>query len=90
MRGYLMDTMTPRCQAKSKQSGLQCGNFAVRVRKVCHIHGGKTPKHNPGAKTKGGKLRQKEANLKHGLRSQEAQSEARQFKEFIQAYRENI
>lgn len=83
-----MDTMTPRCQAKSKQSSLQCGNFAVRQRKVCHIHGGKTPKNNSGAKTMEGKLRQREASWKRGLRSQEARSEVREFKEFMQACKE--
>lgn len=35
-----MDTL-PVCQAKSKQTGKRSGNFAVRDRKVCHMHGRK-------------------------------------------------
>ena len=90
VRGYLMDTMTPVCQAKSKQSGKQCGNFAVRDRKVCHIHGGKTPKHNQGAKTKEGKLRQKMASWKHGKRSKEAREESRFVREMIKESKQLI
>lgn len=32
-----------QCQAKSKQSGAQCKKFAVPGKRVCGIHGGKTP-----------------------------------------------
>lgn len=77
-----MDTL-PICQAKSKQSGKQCGNFSVRDRNVCHIHGGKTPKHNKGPNTEEGKLSQKMASWKHGLRSKEAEAETRRMREFI-------
>lgn len=82
--------MTPKCEAMSKQSGLQCGNFAVKNRRVCHIHGGKTPKHNTGANTKEGKSRQKMANWKHGLRSKEAKEETLRLKEFMKACKELI
>lgn len=83
-----MDTMTPKCQAKSKQSGKQCGNFAVRDRRVCHIHGGKTPKHNQGAKSEEGKLRQKMASWKHGIRSKEAIEENRLVRAMIKDSKE--
>jgi hypothetical protein len=77
-----MDTL-PVCQAKSKQSGKQCRNFAVKHRFVCHIHGGKTPLHNPGPKTKEGKMRQKMSNWKHGLQSKEATAEKRALQDMI-------
>lgn len=77
-----MDTL-PFCQAKSKQSGKQCRNFAVKNRKVCHIHGGKTPKHNSGPKTVEGKLKQRKGSLKHGLRSQKAKAEREIFQRLL-------
>jgi hypothetical protein len=70
-QGYLMDTL-PFCQAKAKQTGKRCGNFAVKRRNVCHIHGGKTPKHNSGPKTIQGKMKQIKSSWKHGCRSKEA------------------
>ena len=36
--------MPQRCTAKSKQSGERCKNWASVGMKVCHIHGGKTPR----------------------------------------------
>ena len=36
--------MPQQCTAKSKQSGERCKNWASRGMKVCHIHGGKTPR----------------------------------------------
>lgn len=84
-----MDTL-PICQAKSKQSGEQCKNFAVRNRKVCHIHGGKTPMHNKGPKTQGGKLKQKMGSWKHGLRSKEAIAEARAVSKMIKTFKTNL
>ncbi len=84
-----MDTL-PICEAKSKQSGKRCCNFAVRNRKVCHIQGGKTPKNNPGAKTCEGKHRQKMASWKHGRKSKEAREEARGVREMIKEYKANL
>lgn len=78
-----MEATIPMCQATAKQTKKPCGNFAVKGRRVCHIHGGKTPKHNPGAKTKEGKLRQKMANWKHGFRSKEILEELREEKQSI-------
>ncbi len=81
-----MDTMTPRCQAKSKQSGKQCGNFAVRDRKVCHIHGGKST----GARTAAGRLRQKKGSWKHGMQSKEAIAERKSFREMIKEHKAQL
>lgn len=85
-----MDTMTPRCRAKSKQSGKRCGNFAVRDRNVCHIHGGKTPKHNSGPKTEEGKQRQRMSSWKHGRRSKEAVDERAAFRMMIRQHKESL
>lgn len=75
--------ITPKCQAKSKRSGKQCGNYAVSGRHVCKFHGGLTPRHNTGPKTKEGQQRQHMANWKHGMRSKAAIEEARQMRELI-------
>ena len=85
MTQYLLDTL-PVCQALSKQSRKQCKNFSVKGKRVCHIHGGKSA----GAKTKEGKIRQKMANWKDGLRSKEAKAEAKQLREFMKACKEAI
>ncbi len=77
-----MDTL-PICQAKSKRSESQCKNYAVKGRRVCHIHGGKTPKHNRGPKTEEGKNRQRMASRKHGLFSKERLEKARETRELI-------
>jgi hypothetical protein len=54
-----------QCAAKSKRSQLQCGKAAMRGKRVCHIHGGRST----GARTESGKRRSREANLHHGERS---------------------
>lgn len=84
-----MDTL-PICRAKSKQTGNRCRNFAVKNRFVCHIHGGKTPRHNPGPKTEEGKARQRVGSWKHGLRSKEAIAERRAFREMIKNYKSTL
>lgn len=35
---------TPRCSARSKSTGVQCGNYAIKGGTVCRMHGG-APKH---------------------------------------------
>jgi hypothetical protein len=72
------------CQAKSKQTGKTCHNFAVKGKRVCHIHGGKST----GAQTPEGKLRQKMASWKHGRFSKEAREGAKAFRAFMQEYKE--
>lgn len=74
------------CKAMSKQSKQQCKNFVIKGKRVCHIHGGLST----GAKTREGKLRQKMANWKHGLRSKEAREEARFVREMIKKCKESI
>jgi hypothetical protein len=80
-----MDTL-PLCKAKSKQSGQQCKNFAIKGKQVCSIHGGKST----GAKTIEGKHRLKMASWKHGMRSKEAIQEAREVRELIRASKNSI
>ena len=52
----------PKCQAKAKSTGQRCKNVAVKRKRVCYLHGGKST----GAKTKQGKRRSKYARLQHG------------------------
>jgi hypothetical protein len=33
----------PRCRARSKSTGVRCGNIAMAGKRVCHIHGGRSP-----------------------------------------------
>ena len=33
----------PRCKAKAKSTGQRCNNPAIKGKKVCYIHGGKSP-----------------------------------------------
>jgi hypothetical protein len=61
-----------QCAAKSKRSQLQCGKAAMRGKKVCHIHGGKST----GAKSEAGKQRSRKANWIHGNRSAAAMLKA--------------
>lgn len=80
-----MDTL-PTCQAKSKQSGLQCKNFATKGKSVCRIHGGRST----GAKTAKGKHAQKAASQTHGMRSKKARAETHQVRELIKASKQMI
>jgi hypothetical protein len=52
----------PRCQARSKRTKNQCGKPALKGKRVCQFHGGRST----GAKTKAGKARQKAAVTKSG------------------------
>jgi len=56
----------PRCQAKNR-AGNQCAKPAVRGKRVCNFHGGRST----GAKTVEGIARIKEAATKHGKFSKE-------------------
>jgi len=77
-----VDTL-PICQAKSKRSGVRCKNCAVKGRRVCYIHGGATPRHNTGPKTREGLHRQHTANLKHGAYSKESKEERQQLAKMV-------
>lgn len=59
--------LLPRCSAKAKSSGKRCGNPAMRDKRVCWIHGGRST----GPRTKEGLLRSQSANLKHGSYTKE-------------------
>lgn len=55
-------TEVPRCQAKSKRSGLQCRKAAMRGKMVCRTHGGAST----GPRTPEGRQRCAEAKTIHG------------------------
>ena len=67
-----------RCKAKSKRSGEQCKNYAVRGCTVCRMHGARG-----GPKTAEGLLRCREAPLKHGFYTKEGYHERKQLMAFI-------
>ena len=52
----------PRCQAKSKRSGLQCQKAAMQGKRVCRSHGGAST----GPKTTAGRQRCAAAKTVHG------------------------
>ena len=85
MTRYLMDrvNMLPVCQAKSKQSGQRCKNFAIKNKLVCWLHGGRST----GARTKKGQERQRQAKIKHGFKTKEAIEERRAFRETLHEYK---
>ena len=60
-----------RCSARSKRTKLRCGAPAMRGKKVCATHGGKST----GPKTELGKANSAKANLKHGQYTKQAQAE---------------
>ena len=68
----------PRCQAKSKRTKLQCRAPALKDKRVCKTHGGKST----GPKTEAGRQRCSEAKTVHGretrsIRSERSQASAR-------------
>ena len=82
--------MTRECGAKAKTNGHQPCRRIAMANGRCHLHGGKTPFHNPGPKTKEGKFRQKMARWKHGLYSAESKAEMRQIREFIRQCKQDL
>ena len=60
-----------RCSARSKRTKLRCGAPAMKGKKVCATHGGKST----GPKTEQGKANSAKANLKHGKYTKQAQIE---------------
>jgi hypothetical protein len=60
-----------RCQAKSKRTKLQCGAPALKGKRVCKTHGGRST----GPKTEAGRLRCVEAKTIHGRETREARTE---------------
>ena len=67
-----------QCQALSKRSKLQCKNAALRSKRVCRFHGGKST----GPITIHGKQRCAEAKTIHGSETREKREiRAEKFKE---------
>lgn len=58
----------PRCQAHSKRTKLQCGKPALKGKRVCQFHGGRST----GPKTEAGKARQKASVTKSGNYTKES------------------
>ena len=59
--------VAPRCQAKSKRSGVQCCKPAMRGKAVCRTHGGAST----GARTQQGRERCAQAKTIHGRETRE-------------------
>lgn len=59
-----------RCKAKSKRSGQQCKNYAIKNFDVCRMHGARG-----GPKTKKGLVICKKAPFKHGYYTKEFKGE---------------
>ena len=78
--------LLPRCMAKAKSTGLGCSNPAMRGKRVCWIHGGRST----GPKTRGGLLKSKSANLKHGNYTKENFERRRNFNSLIRKCRKFI
>lgn len=60
-----------RCSARSKRTKSRCGAPAMKGKKVCRAHGGKST----GAKTDRGRANSAKANLKHGKYTKQSQTE---------------
>ena len=60
-----------RCSARSKRTKLRCGAPAMKGKRVCATHGGKST----GPKTEQGKANSDKANLKNGKYTKQAQTE---------------
>lgn len=71
------------CGAKARTNKHQPCRQPAMENGRCRQHGGLVPKHNPGPKTEGGKMRQKMGSWKHGLRSKEAMSKRHAIQELI-------
>lgn len=82
--------MIRECGAKARTNKHQPCRRIAMANGRCHLHGGKTPKTNPGAKTKEGKLRQKMASWKHGFWTKEAIEERRAFREMVREYKDSL
>jgi hypothetical protein len=60
-----------RCQARSKRTKLQCAAPAIKGKRVCKTHGGRST----GPKTEAGRQRCAEAKTIHGRETREVRTE---------------
>ena len=60
-----------RCQAKSKRTKLQCAAPALKGKRVCKTHGGRST----GPKTEAGRQRSSKAKTIHGRETREVRTE---------------
>ena len=60
-----------RCQAKSKRTKLQCAAPAIKGKRVCKTHGGRST----GPKTEAGRQRCAEAKTIHGRETRKTRNE---------------
>lgn len=67
-----------RCKAKSKRSGEQCKNYAIKKWGVCRMHGAKG-----GPKTKAGLIKCTIMPLKHGFYSKAIKEEKKQIRSLM-------
>lgn len=63
-----------QCAAKSKRSQTQCLKWAVRGKRICHMHGARSK----GPKTPEGKKRSRLAAFKHGGCTQESMRQTKE------------
>lgn len=82
--------MIKECGAKARTNGHKpCRRYAMDNGR-CHLHGGMTPKNNPGPKTEEGKLRHKMAPWKHGQYCKEAKEEARILRQMLRKCKDTL
>lgn len=80
--------MIRECGARARTNSHQPCRRIAMANGRCRLHGGLTPQHNSGPRTQEGKLRQKMANWKHGMRSKEAIEERRKIVKLIRKSKE--
>ncbi|MGD2169927.1 MAG: HGGxSTG domain-containing protein [Chlamydiota bacterium] len=69
-----------KCSAKSKRSGEQCKNWAIRGKTKCKFHGGKSI----GPRTAIGKEKARQAHVTHGLKTQQNLQQVKQIRQLIE------
>lgn len=78
--------LLPRCRAKAKSTGSGCGNPAMKGKRVCWIHGGRSK----GPRTREGLSRSKSANLRHGHYRKEKLERRKYFNSMVRECRKLI
>lgn len=73
-----------RCKARSKRSGEQCKNFAIKGWGVCRMHGA-----GGGPKTDKGLTVCKQAPFKHGFYTEEGRDEMKLMRQLMKKEKHN-